>query len=225
MDKSLALKQASLQAVSPQDREMALVEAFNRALVAASATQDVTVKAQIVQDARALSAMAAAYRVSEETQRKISEASIRLQRSFGGSLLATYRNASSAELQAKTGIPAVNCIRCKRLAKYSGAAVDAAFQQLRENRREVGIERTLRTLLENDAAYQVQQRLNAERVRKRNEEYFARRQADPDYVAMKQVWEEIGNWWSACREIVRLKREVVRLKSELEQAQKSKEQR
>lgn len=215
MKNALAVNRSKIRAASPEDRELALVEAFNRALVAASETQDVAVKAQIVQDARALSAMAAAYRVSEETQRKISEASIRLQRSFGASLMATYPNASGAEMQAKTGVPAVNCRRGIRLAKYNDASLATVFEQLRKERVEVGIERTLKGLLENDPAYRRDMARKVEMARKRQEEYEAQRMRDPDYDVLMQIWHKTGNHWTACQEVLRLSREVVRLKSEL----------
>jgi hypothetical protein len=118
---------AEVQNREAEQRESALVQAYQHALATVTRTQSVTVKAQIVRDMGALRAMAQAYRMSEPTRRRAAEASVMCQRSFGQSVLEALPKASNWDRSQRTGVDDLVVAQSVKLAKASENDLDMIF--------------------------------------------------------------------------------------------------
>ena len=126
MSEALARRE-SLAVVTNEPK---LLAACDRALAALHETQDVAVKATIVRDLNAIKAVAKAYRMSTEAQRRAAEIAVICLRSFGESIAEQYADKTQREIAALTGIDINTVSAACVLAQYSEADLDKAFLKI-----------------------------------------------------------------------------------------------
>jgi hypothetical protein len=210
---ALAMRDSAL---SQAEKEHRLIAAFDQALAGAKETQEACGRARVVEDMRAMTYFVNAYKISDETKRKITESSLLCLRLFGLALQEEYPDVRPGQASELTGISAASCTHARLYAGQSEEQMEDHFRYFSQSEIEIGLHVLSQYIKEGDprtqamkyAAWQKQQ----DRLREANQREAAMR-SDPDYEMICTVWDKVGrDWFPACKEILRLARENAMLK-------------
>lgn len=207
---ALAINHAAIRNADDDKREAALLAYLTNAQQIATSSLDATERYTVVRDVKALSAMAKAFKLSDEAARKLAETSILCLRLFGEALNEIYPKETAAMQAHLTGADTNTCRNARYVAFYTEEDLRSAFEYLRGEDKPACLKYVLETLRDHSPRVQ---RVRAKKHAKNAPIHTPA--ADPDQHNINAIREKVGTFDNACREILRLTRVIVELKKQL----------